>query len=390
MGLLVIVTLMLAACQSNPKSAVMYRGGAQRTGLYDTQSVPELDGVKWKFETGGEVWPSPVVADGVVYVGSDDDHLYAVDTGTGEGIWKFQTGDDVHSSPAIADGVVYFGSWDHTVYAVDAQTGQEIWKFYTLKNMKPADVRRPLYDDFSSSPLVVDGVVYVGGVDGSACFYAIDAQTGDEMWSFTPMMGDFVVSSPALLDDTVYFGGSEGLYALDIQTGEEEWLFETEGAAQSPAIGDDGLIYFGSKDPALYAVDAQSGELRWRNDELVDPANWTWNMSPSTTIADGLVYAAVADTTIAGASRFFFAVGADSGEVVWSFPYSGNDWSSMSAAGGVVYFGGGISKNVYAVDAQTGEELWRFTTEGAVHSTPVVDNGVVYVGSLDGYLYALN
>jgi len=76
--------------------------------------------------------------------------------------------------------------------------------------------------------------------------------------------------------------------------------------------------------------------------------------------------------------------------MVWSFPYSGNNWSSTSAAGGVVYFGGGISKNVYAVDGQTGEELWRFTTGGAVHSTPVVHNGVVYVGSLDGYLYALN
>jgi outer membrane protein assembly factor BamB len=128
-----------------------------------------------------------------------------------------------------------------------------------------------LYDDFSSSPLVVDGVVYVGGVDGSACFYAINAQTGEEKWSFTPMMGDFVYSSPALLDDTVYFGGSEGLYALDIQTGEEKWLFETESTVQSPAIGDDGTIYFGSKDPALYAVDAQTGELKWKNDELSTP-----------------------------------------------------------------------------------------------------------------------
>jgi outer membrane protein assembly factor BamB len=170
-----------------------------------------------------------------------------------------------------------------------------------------------LYDDFSSSPLVVDGVVYVGGVDGSACFYAINAQTGEEKWSFTPMMGDFVYSSPALLDDTVYFGGSEGLYALDIQTGEEKWLFETESTVQSPAIGDDGTIYFGSKDPALYAVDAQTGELKWKNDELVDPAGWTWNMSPATTIADGLVYAAIADTTSGGVLRFFFAVRADPG-----------------------------------------------------------------------------
>jgi outer membrane protein assembly factor BamB len=62
----------------------------------------------------------------------------------------------------------------------------------------------------------------------------------------------------------------------------------------------------------------------------------------------------------------------------------------VAAAEGIVYFGGGSSKNVLAVDAQTGEELWSYKTEGAVHSTPVVDNGVVYVGSLDGHLYALN
>ena len=204
------------------------------------------------------------------------------------------------------------------------------------------------------------------------------------------MMGDYVYSSPALLDDTVYFGGSEGLYALDIQTGEEKWLFETENAVQSPAIGDDGTIYFGSKDPALYAVDAQTGELQWKNDELVNPAGWTWNMSPGTTIADGLVYAAIADTTSGGVLRFFFAVRADTGELVWRFLFKGSDWSSVAAAEGIVYFGGGSSKNVLAVDAQTGEELWSFQTEGTVHSTPVVDNGVVYVGSLDGHLYALN
>jgi outer membrane protein assembly factor BamB len=113
-------------------------------------------------------------------------------------------------------------------------------------------------------------------------------------------------------------------------------------------------------------------------------------MSPATTIADGLVYAAIADITSGGVLRFFFAVRADTGELVWRFLFKGADWSSVSAADGVVYFGGGSSKNVLAVDAQTDEELWSFQTEGTVHSTPVVDNGVVYVGSLDGHLYALN
>lgn len=106
--LLAILTL-LTACQSSAaasQAAMMYRGGPQRTGMYDTQAVTALTGVKWKFETGDEIWSSPVVAEGVIYFGSDDDHLYALDAQTGQEKWRFKTGDDVRSSPAIAEGIV--------------------------------------------------------------------------------------------------------------------------------------------------------------------------------------------------------------------------------------------------------------------------------------------
>jgi len=64
----------------------------------------------------------------VVYFGSNDWYLYAVDTKTGEEKWKFETGRAV-SSPALSDGMVYFGSDDKHVYAVDSKTGEEKWKF---------------------------------------------------------------------------------------------------------------------------------------------------------------------------------------------------------------------------------------------------------------------
>ena len=84
--------------------------------------------LKWKFKAGDSVYP-PAVSDGVVYFGSDDNHLYAVDTKTVEEKWKFEAGDWVQSSPAVAEGVVYFGSNDNHLYAVDAKTGTEKWKF---------------------------------------------------------------------------------------------------------------------------------------------------------------------------------------------------------------------------------------------------------------------
>ena len=60
---------------------------------------------------------SPAVADGVVYVGSYDGHLYAIDLLTGQGKWEFEAEDRV-SSPTLADGVVYVGSYDGYLYAL--------------------------------------------------------------------------------------------------------------------------------------------------------------------------------------------------------------------------------------------------------------------------------
>ena len=80
--------------------------------------------VLWEFETGGEVWSSPAVgADGTVYVGSEDNKVYALDGKTGIKKWEFVTGGAVLSSPAIgADGTVYVGSFDKKVYAIKSES----------------------------------------------------------------------------------------------------------------------------------------------------------------------------------------------------------------------------------------------------------------------------
>jgi outer membrane protein assembly factor BamB len=70
------------------------------------------------------------VANGVVYFGSGDGDVYALDSATGDLRWKFKTGDVVHASPALAEGVLFFGSWDSYFYAVDAATGKEKWRFH--------------------------------------------------------------------------------------------------------------------------------------------------------------------------------------------------------------------------------------------------------------------
>jgi outer membrane protein assembly factor BamB len=67
------------------------------------------------------VYSSPAVANGVVYVGSWDYNIYALNARTGALLWKYTTGNQVNSSPAVANGVVYVGSSDYNVYALNAR-----------------------------------------------------------------------------------------------------------------------------------------------------------------------------------------------------------------------------------------------------------------------------
>ena len=84
-----------------------------------TPRVDQPVDLLWRYyPTGSKVYSSPAVVDGVVYVGSYDGYVYALDAATGEMIWRFHTGYNVYSSPAVVDGVVYVGSEDDHVYAL--------------------------------------------------------------------------------------------------------------------------------------------------------------------------------------------------------------------------------------------------------------------------------
>ncbi len=63
------------------------------------------------------VYSSPAVANGMVYVGSEDNNVYARNASTGVELWQYATGNAVYSSPAVANGVVYVGSTDSNLYA---------------------------------------------------------------------------------------------------------------------------------------------------------------------------------------------------------------------------------------------------------------------------------
>ena len=166
-----------------------FGGNAQRTGQspYDTSHVNGTHG--WKLKLTNHINSSPVIGyDGTIYVGSDNNNLYAVHP-DGTTKWSFSTDGKVRSSPAIdGDGIIYVGSGDYNLYAVNPD-GSMKWSF-------------PTGDEVNSSPIIDStGTVYVGSLDGF--LYAINPN-GTQKWK---TFLHSVSSSPTLdLNGTIYIG----------------------------------------------------------------------------------------------------------------------------------------------------------------------------------------
>ena len=155
--------------QQDNSSWPMFGNTPSHQGV-SSSTAPATNYTLWSYTTGDRVGSSPSVSDGVVFVGSWDDNIYALNASTGAKIWNYTTGGDVTSSPAVADGVVFVGSRDKKVYALNGSTGAKIWSYTTSSGIY-------------SSPAVADGVVFIGSDDFNV--YALNASTGSLIWSFT-------------------------------------------------------------------------------------------------------------------------------------------------------------------------------------------------------------
>jgi outer membrane protein assembly factor BamB len=334
----------------------MFRGDARHTGVYETEGVEQLGGVRWRFSTNGPVRSSPVVVGSAVYVGSSDGHLYVLDRTTGSELWNVNVGSPVNSSPAVARGIVIFGSRDGTFYAFDARSGRERWRFET-GDLIPWEWGFEGWDAYTSSPVVADTLVLFGAGDGF--LYAAELTSGRELWRFETE--GRIRSSPE----------TEGASLVSAEFG-----FDRKSIIASPAVVD-GTVYAGSRDGHMYAFDQETGERRWRADHRL-----SWAMS-SPAALDGVLYSGTSD------QLFVHALNVDSGEEIWRFVAGGYTWSSPALVGGTLYIGDG-GGHLRALDRETGEERWTYRVGGGVLSSPVVADGVVYFGSDDGSVYALH
>jgi outer membrane protein assembly factor BamB len=427
-----ILAIVLFCASSQAQDAPMFRGDLSHSGIYGAVGVPKLKGVKWSFHTHGEVISSPAIADGVVYVGSNDGNLYAIDQRTGLKKWSYATDARITSSPAIANGLVYCSSYDGSFFAVDAESGKLKWKFRTpgerrfaathLHGSLPAGETMPdPFDVYLSSPAVWRDAVYFGSGDGNV--YALDAATGSLKWKLPT--GDVVHASPAIADGRLYIGSWDSyFYALDASTGKELWRFKTgedpdihnQVGIQSSATVSDGVVYFGCRDSNFYALDAATGQKRW---SFSNKGSW---VIVSPVVRAGRVYFATSD------SALFHVLDAQTGALIDTIQFQWPIFASPSIAGNILYLGGQDGKLV-AIDLTSQKRVWTFQTDGSkqnlvayskpdgspnysaaftsdfyddmiagterirsvgmILSSPVISGTVVYIGSSDGNLYAL-
>ena len=144
--------------------------------------------------------------------------------------------------------MVFFGSRDGFLYAVDAATGQKKWAFSHEGSW------------CISGPAVEDDLVFAGSSDGQFV-NAVDAKTGQEKWR--AKMPSRVFISGAIAGGNVYFGAWGGEVTwFDAKTGKQKGGTMAEAAVQASPVVSDGVLYFGSDDGYVYAVELEAAKER--------------------------------------------------------------------------------------------------------------------------------
>ncbi len=342
---------------------------------------PSTTGWKIKFDESGS---SPVIADGVLYIGSADGEVYALDPAMGETKWHFQTGESLSSASS--------GGQIITVPKGTSAIDQMVAGMKAAEKQKEQGIKR-----VDMTPVVENGTVFVGSGDRS--FYAIDAATGKKKWSYD--MGyamannnntSFPVPPAVVGDGTIYFSTADGLHAIDALTGKRKWLFETwqanyfdtKHAAQGPVLGD-GLIYLtlwvytdpNTQKSILYAIDPESGKPKW----MTNVGGWDVT-APAT--SKGLAFFAVEDpgptpTSFSGRETLY-AINAADGQIKWKVNTGRKYRTQLLIAGDAIYLS--TDTNLLALQLETGHQIWSFSADEI--SGIRTDNERLYVATHKG------
>lgn len=347
-----------------------------------------------------------------IYIGSQNQFLYAFDPANGQKKWEYFAGSNIHSSPLVMGDYVYVTAENGFIHKLDAKTGTLVKRIAvggTLQStpygeMKGKDGNDYIYigtgssnsliaydvtadsvewtfttgDNVFSSPTIYDTLVVVGSNDGKV--YGINKFTGVKGWEF--QTGGPVISSPTVnAAGYVYVGSNDyNLYCLHVVDGTQKWQFATNGLVQSSPISYGGNAIFGSNDGNIYCVDTATAIARWKvktSDRVnSSPTFWTKQDESSSV-----------QVVLVGSYDYkMYAINILDGSIRWSFPTKAIITSSPLVFNDKVYFGS-FDKYLYCARPDNGDLIWKQNINGLIECSPAVDNlnkKSIYTSSISG------
>jgi outer membrane protein assembly factor BamB len=260
---------------------------AWKTSLNDADAIriEPAKGAPYRYDYGKS---SPIVVDDTIYVGSADQHLYAIAKDTGSIKWKFKTNDFIRATPVYHNGVVYVGSLDNNLYAVDANSGSKNWDFSA-------------YNVIVSAAAIIEDKIIVGSRD--AYIYALDPQSGDVEWTYYFNDRSWVESTAIQGQEkgVFYIGTSDSkkLMKFDLKTGKEIWSAPTLGWTWPLPFIHEKTVYIGSMgakgywndvNPGFIGVDTETGELKYQYTPQLLPGYVTGGVFGSPAVYNNKLY----------------------------------------------------------------------------------------------------
>jgi outer membrane protein assembly factor BamB len=334
----------------------VFRGNAEETGVC-AAALPDKLQLLWQFSTKDSIEGAPAIAGGVVYVGSFDEYLYALDLARGTEKWKYKAG-PIKASPAVRGGRVYVGNVDGVFHCVDAARGEKRWTFETE-------------GEITSGANFAGDLILFGSHDET--LYCL-TKDGKEKWTFKTQGP--VYGSPAVAGGKTFVAGCDSkLHVLDIASGKEDRAVDLGGQSGATAAVLGARLYVGTMTNQFQAIDWRKGAIVWtfQAERQAQP----FYSSAATT--DDLLIVGSRDKRLHALER-------KSGKEVWSFATGSRVDASPVIAGKRVY-APSLDGHLYVLALADGKQLDKIKLDGPIAGSPAVAAGRLLIGTTKGTLY---
>jgi outer membrane protein assembly factor BamB len=208
-----------------------------------------------KYDFADYYTSSPLIQNNIIYFGSCNGFMRAINATNGDLIWSHRAQDIVHTTPVIYNDKIFFGSFDGNVYALKAQNGELIWKFKSI-----GQSYFPLGEIHGSLAVSATGLIHVGSRDYN--IYALDANSGNSTWN---KVFDAWAVSHTVRDSALYVGTSDNrvLVSYEAATGRQYWKTDVKFNIFGGCAFTKSMVYVGTIWGKLYGLDCKTGKIKW-------------------------------------------------------------------------------------------------------------------------------